>query len=59
MDYEPRTNKPINSFEDLQEYLEAKDDNGAFHFAYKDVYIGFSPDDLSAEKILDVVNSIP
>lgn len=59
MDYEPRTNKPINSFEDLQEYLEAKDDNGTFHFAYKDVYIGFSPDDLSTEKILDVVNSIP
>ncbi len=52
MDYEPRTNKPINSFEDLQEYLEAKDDNGAFHFAYKDVYIGFSPDDLLRKKFL-------
>ena len=59
MDYEPRTNKPIYSFEDLREYLETKDDNGIFHFAYEDVYIGFSPDDLSAEEILDVVNSIP
>ena len=59
MDYEPRTNKPIYSFEDLREYLETKDDNGIFHFAYEDVYIGVSPDDLSAEEILDVVNSIP
>lgn len=59
MDYEPRTNKPVYSFEDLQEYLETKDDNVTFHFAYKDIYIGFSPDDLSAEEILDVVNSIP
>ena len=59
MDYEPRTNKPIYSFEDLREYLETKDDNGIFHFAYEDVYIGGSPDDLSAEEILDVVNSIP
>lgn len=59
MDYEPRTNKPIYSFEGLQEYLETKDDNEIFHFAYEDVYIGFSPDDLSAEKIFDVVNSIP
>ena len=41
------------------EGLETKDDNGIFHFAYEDVYIGFSPDDLSAEEILDVVNSIP
>ena len=59
MDYEPRTNNPIYSFEDLREYLETKDDNGIFHFAYEDVYIGVSPDDLSAEEILDVVNSIP
>lgn len=53
MDYEPRTNKPIYSFEDLREYLETKNDNGVFHFAYEDVYIGVSPDDLSAEEILD------
>lgn len=59
MDHEPRTNKPIYSFKDLREYLETKDDNGIFHFAYEDVYIGVSPDDLSAEEILDVVNSIP
>ena len=59
MDYEPRTNKPVYSFENLQEYLETKDDNVTFHFAYKDIFIGFSPDDLSAEEILDVVNSIP
>ena len=59
MDYEPRTNKPIYSFEDLREYLETKDDNEIFHFAYENVYIGVSPDDLSAEEILDVVNSIP
>ena len=59
MDYQPRTNKPIYSFEDLREYLETKDDNEIFHFAYENVYIGVSPDDLSAEEILDVVNSIP
>ena len=39
--------------------LETKNDNGVFHFAYEDVYIRVSPDDLSAEEILDVVNSIP
>lgn len=58
-DYEPRTNKPIYSFENLQEYLESKDSNETFHFAYENIYIGISPDDLSAEEILDVVNSIP
>ena len=50
-EYEPRTNKPIYSFEDLREYLETKDDNGIFHFAYEEVYAGFSPDDLSAEEL--------
>ena len=50
-EYEPRTNKPIYSFEDLREYLETKDDNGIFHFAYEEVYAGFSPDDLSAEEM--------
>ena len=59
MDYEPRTNKPVYSFEDLQEYLETRDDNVTFHFAYEDIYIGVSPDDLSAEEILDVIHSIP
>lgn len=59
MDYEPRTNKTVYSFEDLREFLETKDDNGTFHFVYEDVFIGFSPNDLSTEEILDVVNSIP
>lgn len=59
MDYKPGTNKVIYSFENLQEYLENKDDNEIFHFIYEDVYIGISPDDLSAEELLNVVNSIP
>lgn len=59
MDYKPKTNNTIYSFEDLREYLETTDNNGIFHFTYEDIYIGFSPADLSAKEILDVVDSIP
>lgn len=59
MDYEPGTNRAVYSFENLQEYLKTKDDNETFYFSYEDVYIGFSPNDLSTEEFIDVVNSIP
>jgi len=59
MDYKPKTEKTIYHFEDLPKYLGAKSDNGVFHFSYGDVFIGFTPSDLSVTEILDVVNSIP
>ena len=59
MDYLPKTNKTIYHFEDLPEFLETAKDIAVFHFSYGDVYIGFSPSELSTEDILTVVNSIP
>lgn len=59
MDYEPKTNKTIHRFEDLPGFLETAEDIAVFHFSYGDVYIGFSPSELSKEEILTVVNSIP
>lgn len=59
MDYEPKTKKTIYRFEDLPKLLETAKDVAVFHFYYENVYIGFSPSELSAEEILTVVNSIP
>lgn len=59
MDYEPKTKNAIYRFEDLPEYLETQGDIAVFHFSYGDVYIGFTPSDLSTAEILTVVNSIP
>ena len=59
MDYEPKTKKTIYRFEDLPSFLETADDVAVFHFSYGNVYIGFSPSELSAKEILTVVNSIP
>lgn len=59
MDYEPKTKKTIYHFVDLPSYLETKSDSNVFHFSYGDVFIGVSPNCLSAEEILFVVKSIP
>lgn len=58
MDYEPKTKKGIYRFEDLPEFLETSKDNTVFHFSCGDVYIGFSPSELSTEEIFTVINSI-
>lgn len=59
MDFEPKTKKTIYHFEDLPEFLETAKDIAVFHFSCGDMYIGFTPSDLSTEEILTVVNSIP
>lgn len=59
MDYEPKTKKAIYRFEDLPKFLETTEDIAVFHFSYGNVYIGFSPAELSTKEILTVVNSIP
>lgn len=59
MDYEPKTTKMIYRFEDLPSFLEAVEDVAVFHFSYGNVYIGFSPSELSTEEILTVLNSFP
>ena len=59
MDYEPKTKKTIYRFEDLPSLLETAEDVAVFHFSCGNVYIGFSPSELSTQEILTVVNSIP
>ena len=39
--------------------METAENAAVFHFYYGNVYIGFSPSELSAKEILTVVNSIP
>lgn len=59
MDFEPKTEKTIYRFEELPRFLETAKDVAVFHFSYGNVYIGFSPSELSTEEILTVINSIP
>lgn len=59
MDFEPKTKKTIYRFEDLPKFLETAKDVAVFHFSYGNVFIGFSPSELSTEEILTVINSIP
>lgn len=51
--------KTIYRFEDVPKLLETAEGVAVFHIYYGNVYIGFSPSELSAKEILSVVNSIP
>lgn len=55
MTYEPDTENPIYTLETLPQALP---DNGTFHVAIGELYVGIDPGDLTYDEIMLVLNSI-